>query len=293
MAGVFISKTLKVPLVVDIVDLWPESLSAAGFVTNKSLLHAIGIAERWLYHHCTALSVVTKGYKSCLVKLGVESSRINIINHWVPNTYRHLGRNLPSLPSGDEEFWILYAGTMGPAQGLETILDAASRLRDHPRVRWLMVGSGLHEAKLRAYAEKLGLKNIKFTGRIPQKEIQKLIPKVGACVVHLRSTNLSVVSIPSKTYTYLAMGRPILMALEGEAAELVKKHKCGIAVAPEDPDAIAGAAVSLAEMSSDELIKISQAALKAFDESYSSTIGVKRMAKLLDKYASKSSENTT
>jgi glycosyltransferase involved in cell wall biosynthesis len=135
-------------------------------------------------------------------------------------------------------FNIVFAGNMGPAQALGTVLDAAQRLRNHPEIQFVFVGDGIHKPELQKRAREMNLKNVLFHDRKPAECMAKYYALADVLLVHLKRDPLFEITIPSKTQAYLACGKPILMAVAGDAAEIVRSAGAGLVCPPENPAAM-------------------------------------------------------
>ena len=144
---------------------------------------------------------------------------------------------------------MVYAGTMGPAQGLDVVLRAAKLIEEsEPRVQFILVGGGIEVERLRTLAAEIGTTSVRIMPRMPQSEIGNLLAAADVLLVHLKDEPLFRITIPSKTQFYLAMGKPILMGIRGDAAELVERAGAGVVVEPQNAGALAGAVIDLARL---------------------------------------------
>lgn len=231
-----------VPFVSDIQDLWPETLAATGTVRWEALLGVVGKVMRFLYRQAEEIVVQSDGFASSLMRRGVAADKLTVIPNW--NAEDQFGADavsdsLRARPAG-APFRVVFAGNLGRAQGLETVLEAAL-LSNPDTVEFVFVGSGVVESELRERAECLGLDNVKFLGRRARSEMGEVFSEADALLVHLRNQPLFEITIPSKTQAYLMVGRPILMGVSGDAARLVDAAGAGIAFEPENPAALAEA----------------------------------------------------
>jgi glycosyltransferase involved in cell wall biosynthesis len=143
---------------------------------------------------------------------------------------------------------LLYAGNLGPLQGVETLLHAADRLRDLEEVQLVVAGGGTCEDEIRRLADRLRLPNLRLLGRVPVEEMNALNASVDAMLVHLRDLPLARATIPGKTQVALACGRPLLAGVPGDTAELVMRAGAGLAFAPGDADDLARAVRAFAAL---------------------------------------------
>lgn len=239
-----------VPFVLDVQDMWPDTLGATGMVSHSGLIACIRWWLHAVYRRAARITVLSRGFFTLLAARGVPADRITVIPNW----------SLEGAPGGEASkqedtafFDVVYAGNIGLGQGLEVVLDAATALRQRmPNVRFLIAGDGVDAGQLRADAAAQGLGNIVFLGRLPPTDMPKLFAGATALLVHLRDEPIFAVTIPSKTQAYLRAGKPILMGVRGDAADMVRDAGAGIAFEPGNGKALAEAVMELASLSDAE-----------------------------------------
>jgi glycosyltransferase involved in cell wall biosynthesis len=288
LAAWVLSCAKRIPFVLDVVDLWPESVAASGMMKNGLALRMIRRVASFIYRRANRIHVITEGYRETLIRMGVPPEKIEVIYHWPPDG--KFDRVAPDREFAASEglagrFNILFAGTMGPCQHLETVVEAAQRLRDVPEVQFVLAGDGVEYTRLVHLAETLKLDNVRFLGRRSPEDVAKMYALADLLLVHLKSDPMSRVSIPSKTFAYMASGRPLLMAVEGEAGRLVQKHRCGVSIPPSDPEAMSAAIRGVAQTPTEQRGEMGDAALMAYREHYSSRIQIKKVLRRLNDVA--------
>lgn len=231
-----IARARRIPLVVDVRDIWPAAAEALGELSSPRLIRAFERAERALYRQAHAVTATT----------------LPFCRHIDATAGRELSVHLPNgaldelveldhvAPPAEAPFIVGYAGNLGIAQGLGIVLDAAEHLRNHP-VRFAIVGEGAVKEVLQADARKRGLTNIDFRPGVPVSDIGAFLQSCHALLVPLRDHNLLGDFIPSKLYDAMAVGRPVLAALRGEGASLVQRSESGLVIEPEDGAGLAAA----------------------------------------------------
>jgi glycosyltransferase involved in cell wall biosynthesis len=243
------------PFVHDIQDLWPDSVAATGMLNNVT---ALTLIRKWcaiLYRHSAAIVVLSNGFRRTLIERGVPAEKIHVIPNWCDEQ--------SSCPAPRDEaaakeqglndrFNILFAGTMGKAQQLDAVVDAAAICAaQNPKIQFVFVGGGTDRARLEQAAE--GRSNIRFLPYRPLAEMPGLFALADALLVHLKRDPLFEITIPSKTQAYLAVGRPIIMAVSGDAADMVEASGAGVLAEPGNAESIASAALRLASMDVSQL----------------------------------------
>ena len=241
------------PFVYDVQDLWPDSVAMSGMMSSPRLIRLLGAWCGVVYKASSQLVVLSPGLKSALVARGVPEEKVHVIYNWCDET--SIGPSAPDEVLERElgfygRFNVVFAGTMGRAQGLEAVLRAAQRLQQaEPKIQFVFVGGGIQVEDLRQTATDLRLDNVRFVPRQPASHIGRILALADVLLVHLKDDPLFTITIPSKTQAYMAAGRPILMAVNGDAADLVREAQCGICCQPGNPESIAGAVGRLAATS--------------------------------------------
>lgn len=230
-------------------DLWPESLAAAGVVNSPRTLRMLGAYSRWINRRAHLIVCATRGMLERYARDGVPRERLAYIPVWVDGTPRRAQKPaVPAVP-GDDTPTLVYAGNLGPAQGLETVIRAAAELhRRGVRLRVDVYGTGSSEAELRRLAEETGAANVRFRGRVSPEEAFAACARAFAQIVSLRATPLFEMTIPSKLPFSFAAGTPVLYALRGEAADLAAASGGALPFDGDDPAALIAAVERLLAM---------------------------------------------
>lgn len=251
-----------VPFVLDIQDLWPDTLAATGMVASQAVLRAVARGCRLAYRSAARIAVLSPGFKRALIDRGVPAEKIEVIYNWChESAITQAQSDAPILREAGVEgrFNVVFAGTMGRAQALSSVLHAARLVAAQaPRVQFVFVGGGVEVAALKAEAIEMALPNVRFLPVRPAAEVGPLLAVADVLLVHLRDDPLFSITIPSKTQAYMAAGRPILMAVRGDAAQLVKEAGAGVCTTPEDPGALAKAVCELSAFSPERLSAIGE-----------------------------------
>jgi glycosyltransferase involved in cell wall biosynthesis len=284
LSGRLISYLRGVPLVLDVVDLWPESVVASGMLTNEFAIKLIRKAAEFIYRGANHVIVVTNGFKRRLTKMGIPQDMISVIHNWMPTSTYHVVKPRADLAESENlagRFNVIYAGSMGPVQDLHTVLAAAALLTDLPEIQLVLIGDGLEYEDLVKSAKQRNLNNVRFLGRRLPEEMPGFYALADVLLVHLKPDPLSDVSIPSKTFAYMACGRPVLMAVKGEAQEFVKENYFGIGVEPSNPRKMAEAIRCFYALPSENRNCMGQAALNAYSRSFCSEVQISKFENIL------------
>lgn len=276
-----------IPVIYDVQDMWPDTLRATGMLNNSRALGLVSSVCNWVYRQVNHVVVLSPGFKKILLDRGVPESKISVVYNWADE------KSL-STPSGqiDESFpdssWfrILFAGNMGKAQSLQTVLEAAELLQaQESRVCWVMLGGGIEVDNLKVEAKRRNLRNVIFLPAVPMSEVGNYLQSADVMLVHLRRDPLFEITIPSKTQAYMSVGKPQIMAVTGDAASLVNQSGGGVTLEPEDAHALAAVADQLANTSAVELKEMGQRAQNFYQMHLSLSIGAKRFGELFQQFA--------
>jgi colanic acid biosynthesis glycosyl transferase WcaI len=245
------SLTGKTKFVLEIRDLWPESLVAAGQGATDSMAY-VGlnrIADH-LYQHADHVIAVTDAIRDRVVTdWGVPAERVDVIRAAVDADSFEVsgdGAEHKKRWCGEGKLIVTYVGTLGNAHGLEIILDAAASLAGiRPEIEFLFVGDGAEGARLRESAH--GMSNVRFLGVRPRADLPSIYAASDICVAVLRDDPLFTTVVPNKMYEYMAAGKPIICNVVGEASSLVESASAGVITAPGSSAELVEAVTRLAD----------------------------------------------
>jgi lipopolysaccharide/colanic/teichoic acid biosynthesis glycosyltransferase/glycosyltransferase involved in cell wall biosynthesis len=225
------------PLVIDVRDDWPRAAIALGEMRPGPATALLGALAGFLHARAARLIAVTPGMKRQLEGRGVAAGRIALITNGADTE-----RFTPAAErNGGGRFTVLYAGTHGLVHGMDVLLDAAARLRDRDDIRFLLVGDGVAKPGLERRVAEARLTNVEFRPSVSPEQLVGLIHAADACVATTRAHEFSGETIPVKLFDYLACGRPVVAAVRGDAADVLRASGGGEVVAPGDGAALAEA----------------------------------------------------
>ena len=236
LAAAAAARARRIPLVVDVRDIWPAAAEALGELSQPRLVRAFERAERWMYRSAHTVTTTTSTFCRHIDYVAGRPISVHLPNGALDELLALPERPMPN----GGPFTVGYAGNLGLAQGLGIVLDAAERLRDE-EVRFVLVGDGPRGDDLREQAGERGLENVEIRPGVPVSEVGGVLQSSHALLVPLRDHEVLGGFIPSKLYDAMAVGRPAIVAARGEAAALVAEHDAGVAIPPEDGEALADA----------------------------------------------------
>jgi glycosyltransferase involved in cell wall biosynthesis len=238
-SALYLARKKNAKLIFNVSDLWPESAEKLGVVSNKILLRFAYNLEARLYKKSVLVTGQTQGICS-----NINTRFSNVKTYWLPNGVDLNYYNPDKIESGNwrsennfkkEDILFLYAGILGIAQGLETILNVAKLKINQKNIKFILIGNGPEKEKLISLKEKLKLENVYFFNAVTKKEMPCILKSVNAAIIPLRKLNLFLGAIPSKLFENLAMEVPILLGVDGEARQLfIEKGNAGYYFEPEN-----------------------------------------------------------
>lgn len=266
----------RVPVVLDIQDMWPDTLKATGMISNSRLLGFVSKVCNLIYSSVTKIVVLSPGFKSLLIDRGVPDTKIEIIYNWADEkALRNTTIETPKEFDSIDGFKVLFAGNIGQAQGLNVILDAALLLKDDvPKIQFLVLGRGLQLDDLKRRAKELNLDNVHFLPAVGMEKVGSFLGSADALLIHLNSDPLFEITIPGKTQAYMAVGKPIIMGVSGDASNLVLRADCGVCFEPEKSAALAEAVKGLMLLSPTDMRRLGENSEKFYNEYLSVKVGV-------------------
>ena len=252
-AAYAVSRIKRAPWVFELRDLWPESIRAVGAMKTSKALDLVERVELRLYRKAAKVISVTQAFRDNLIGRGIDGDKIHVVTNGVD-----INRFSPSDKDAElvgklglqDRFVAGYIGTHGMAHGLETLLEAAARLKTRPdgdRYRIMLLGDGARKGELVAQAQSMGLDNVIFADSVSKDEVVRYWSLLDVSIIHLRKMELFATVIPSKLFECMGMGIPVLHGVAGESAAIVEQAGAGIVFEPDNAAALCDGLIKLAE----------------------------------------------
>jgi glycosyltransferase involved in cell wall biosynthesis len=239
-------------LAVWVQDLWPETLEATGFVKNPVALKMVGWIVRWIYHRADVVLVQSRAFIEPVSKLCPADRIVYYPNAGEDIFSREEVEGECAVPDLDRYFSVVFAGTLGTAQALDVILDAAERLRGESQIMFFLIGLGSRAEWVQSEVQRRGLANVTMPGRFPVDRMPAIFRKAGALLVTLTDAPIFAQTIPSKVQSYLAAGKPILGSINGEGARVIEESRSGLTSNAMDAPALADNVLHMSRMSAEQ-----------------------------------------
>ncbi len=274
------------PYVFDIADLWPDSLAATGMARQAAVVRLLGWWCQVASRLAAKVVATSPGYVPCLIARGVPAAKLEVIHNWCDEEQIGSPHSTPEARQAlgfDGRFNVVFAGNMGSAQALDSVLDAAAlAASDVPDAHFIFIGGGIDAAGLEQRAQARALHNVTFLPRRPFAEIGAVLAQAEVLLVHLADRPLFRMTTPSKIQAYLYMGKPILAAVRGDAADLVERAGAGMVCEPESPASLCDAIRRLAAMPAEELRGAGTRGREFYLRELSMNVGVQRFEKMFE-----------
>jgi len=275
------SRLFKLPFVLHVQDLWPESITGSSMVRKATVSRAIdALLTPWLkgmYRRSAATVAIGPGMTELLIARGLNPAKAHTVFNWAPGSI-----DRPSESRGrNGGLKLMYAGNIGEMQDLETVVRAMALLTDLDGLQLDVVGSGVAEPAVRALSEKLGLSNVRFHGRVLREQMAPLYDSSDFQLVTLADLPIFRVTVPSKLQSSLASGTPVITTVSGDVAELVNGHSMGLTSPAGDARSLANTIRDAYLMSDAERLAMGERAAKFYEETMTMDIGIDRIERIL------------
>ncbi len=267
--GVLYKRIRKTPLYTWVLDLWPESLTAAGGINNKYVLAFFKHYVKSEYKHSDKILISSRSFEKSILEYGDYKDKIVYYPQWsdaAPNDNVNKNDTLPELPEG---FKLMFAGAVGEAHGFECTMEAARLTKEQKEIKWVIVGDGRKLEWVREYVKEHGLEETVYTlGRFPAEAMPWFFGQADVMLVTLSDDPLFKLYAPAKISSYMAAGKPIVAVLNGEGAEMIRDAGCGWTLAAGDAEGFAKLAIDLSRKDASELAAKGANAAKYYDEHF-------------------------
>lgn len=260
LPGAVMRAVKRAPMALWVLDLWPETLKAVGVVKSGGLLWLVGQLVAFIYRRCDLILAQSKSFIPQIRGYAGQDRRIAYFPSWAESVFDGAAvAAAPEVSVAPGSFTVMFAGNIGEAQDFPAILAAAQALKEHPHIRWLIVGDGRLSEWVAREITARGLANcVKLLGRHPVERMPSFFLHAGALLVSLKDEPIFAMTIPGKLQSYLAAGIPVIAMLNGEGAELVAEAGAGLACSAGDSAGLAQAVLRISKMRAEERLAMGQ-----------------------------------
>lgn len=281
--AIFLKWIKRAHLAVWVQDLWPESLSATGFVKNKGVLKLVGLIVRGIYFFCDTLLLQSRAFFAPTLRY-TNADKLVYFSNSIDTSSAPASSTLPVELQRELEsnFSVVFAGNLGTAQSLDSVVEAARLLKDEPDLKLILVGSGSMAKWVMEQKILYHLDNLILAGRFPMDTMPEIFSRSSALLVSLKDEEIFSYTVPSKVQAYLAAGRPIIASLRGEGAQVIDESGAGLTCQPGNGQALADAILTLKSSSAEQLKAMGNAGRDYFNEHYDMDNQTDRLIEILN-----------
>ena len=282
--AVFTARKLKIPYFFWVQDLWPESLTAAGNINNQAVLKFFDSLTRWIYRNAEKVLVQSIGFKNYIINQEISPNKIIFYPNTTEDFYEPKAAEVQYKERFPEGFVITFAGNLGEAQSLQTLLHAAKIMKEKgiSEVKWVILGEGRQRNILETYIENNQLSDTVFLlGSFPGTDMPSFYACSDVLVASLKKENIFELTIPSKIQSYLACAKPILASLDGEGARIVEESGAGLSSPAEDAELLALQAEKMFRMNGEQREEMGKNAIKYFKKEFERDMLLEKLVTIL------------
>lgn len=278
-----VNKIQKTPIYFWVMDLWPESLEIAGGVKNKTVLNYYKRVVQGFYRASEKILITSKGFKKSILEKGNFADKIEYFPNWAEESISEGETNFP-IPDLPEGFKIIFAGNVGEAQDMDTIMKAALLLKNHKEIKFIIVGDGRKMPFVQEFVVEHQLQETVYTvGRFPVEAMSTFFSKADLLLVSLKDDPIFNLTVPAKVQAYMSSGKPILAMLNGEGAETINEANCGFTVPSSDEIKLAEVIEKVASLDKEVLKQKGQNGKVYFTERFTLKSCIDNLERILEK----------
>lgn len=280
--ALLLKKLQNAPVYFWVMDLWPESLEIAGGVKNKFILNFFKKMVITFYKNSEKILITSKGFKNSIVEKGDFENKLEYFPNWAEDSISEGDQNfpVPDLPAG---FKVMFAGNVGEAQDMESIMNSALALKDHSEIKFIIVGDGRKMPFVQDFIEKNNLQKTVFTvGRFPVEAMASFFAKADVMLVSLKDDKIFNLTVPAKVQAYMSASKPIVAMLNGEGAEIIEEAKCGLAAPAGDSNKLAETILKMASLPKGELLQMGENSRNFFQANYQLSTCIDNLERILN-----------
>ena len=266
LPALLLKKIKRIPIIFWILDVWPESLSATDAIRSPGILKMVDLLVRFIYRRCDKILVSSRGFMPSVAGKVDDPSLLDYFPNWQEPEYLDKITDTPDMPIG---FRILFAGNVGAAQDFETILSTADKLKGYHDIQWIILGDGRRLAWVKKQVQRRELfTSFHVKGHYPPEAMSAFFMQADVMLVTLKRDPVFALTVPGKIQSYMASGRPIVAAIDGEGGRLISESGSGLAVPAGDVDALADAILTMYRMPKEQREKMGHRGKRFGEENF-------------------------
>lgn len=263
--AIILSKLKKIPSYIYIQDLWPETFYSIINIKNKKVRSKMKNICNKIYNSFDKLLIASKGYEDILLREGFKKNKFEYFPQWAEDFYSESLKKV----SENRIFTVTFAGNIGKAQSVDTIIEAANLAKENKNIKWQIIGDGSEFENIKDLVKKYSLENtVDLLGRKPAKDMPKYFSSSDGLIVTLKNEEILKVTLPAKVQSYMAAGKPIIASISGEGSRIIKESKSGLVGEAEDYKALYENVIKLYDMKENERICIGNNGKEFFKENF-------------------------
>lgn len=294
LPGIWLKKKQKIPLCLWVLDLWPESVTAASNLKNGLIVRWLNQLVKTIYNNSDQILISSDFFRNSITeKVNMESKEIIHFPNWAEDLFTSptvIDIESSDLPLG---FNIMFAGNIGEAQDFESILNAAEiSQKEAPHINWILVGNGRKVSWIKEEISNRKLTNIHLLGHYPIENMPGLFKKADVMLVSLKNEPIFSLTVPAKVQAYMASGKIILGMFNGEGAEIIKQADCGYAVPAGDYNKLVKKAILLSQLQESEKLKKEQNALEYYKNNFDKNKLFDKLEDVLERMINENSDHS-
>jgi len=268
--AILLARIKKVPMFFWVQDLWPETLSATGAIQSPNILSVVGAMVKRIYRGCDRILVQSKSFIEPVIAVGAEKEKVDYFPNWAEALYQPIvltedAKERLNVP--ETGFVAMFAGNLGAAQSLGSIVGAAEKLKDED-IHWFFLGDGRRRSWLEKAVKEQRLEKVHILGSSPMETMPAYFSLANVMLVTLKNDPVMSTTIPGKLQSYLACGRPVIGALNGAGADVIQESGAGYVVVPDDEDALADAVLEMSRLDIQEREKMGDNARLFYEQNF-------------------------
>lgn len=277
--AIVLGKLRKIPTSIYIQDLWPETFYSIKNINNKAIRKILKKICIKIYDAFDQIIIASEGYRKILAESGIKESKMLYLPQWAEDIYSD-NENIEEdlIDKNEDDFVVTFAGNIGKAQSVDTIIKAAKLAKQNRNIKWVILGDGSEFNNIKELVEKYDLKDtVKLLGRKPSTDMPKYFNQSDALIVTLKNTDILRITLPAKVQSYMASGKPILGAISGAGMEVIKSSNCGLVSEAEDYNELYNKVIQLYNMDEIDRKKLGNNGKQYFKQNFARNMLLNRL----------------